>query len=98
MCLPISKYPGGIARRRRIFCPVADTEVSSIHLRHGRLLLAVHPRALCWAREADMTTNRAYLIDGCNPVLSYRPLEADSDAGPLTVARQILAACQVEVW
>ena len=45
-----------------------------------------------------MTTYRAYLIDGDDRVLSYRPLEADSDADALTVARQIVAACEVEVW
>jgi hypothetical protein len=45
-----------------------------------------------------MTIYRAYLIDGDDRVLSYRPLEADSDADALTVARQIVAACEVEVW
>lgn len=45
-----------------------------------------------------MPTYRAYLIDKDNRVASYKPIEAATDAEALTVARQFVDGCDVEVW
>jgi hypothetical protein len=45
-----------------------------------------------------MSTYRAYLIDEHNRVVSYKPIEAETDAEALTAARQFLTDCDVEVW
>jgi hypothetical protein len=45
-----------------------------------------------------MPTYRAYLINEDNRVASYKPIEADTDADALQVARQLVNGCDVEVW
>ena len=45
-----------------------------------------------------MPTYRAYLINEDNRVASYKPIDADTDAGALQVARQLVNGCDVEVW
>ena len=45
-----------------------------------------------------MPTYRAYLINEDNRVTSYKPVEADSDAEALKVAREFINGCDVEVW
>jgi hypothetical protein len=45
-----------------------------------------------------MPTYRAYLIDANDRVSSYRPIEADTDAAALQVARLLAESCDVEVW
>jgi hypothetical protein len=44
-----------------------------------------------------MPTYRAYLINGDNRVISYKP-DADTDVEALTAARQFVDGCDVEVW
>jgi hypothetical protein len=45
-----------------------------------------------------MPTYRAYLIDENNRVVSYKPVDADSDAEALQAAREFVDGCDVEVW
>ena len=45
-----------------------------------------------------MPTYRAYLIDADNRVASYKPVDADTDAEALRVARQLVDGHDVEVW
>ena len=45
-----------------------------------------------------MPTYRAYLIDADNRVASCKPVEADTDAEALRVARQLVDGHDVEVW
>jgi hypothetical protein len=45
-----------------------------------------------------MPTYRAYLINEDNRVVSYKPVEADTDAEVLQAARQHVSGCDVEVW
>jgi hypothetical protein len=45
-----------------------------------------------------MPTYRAYLIDENNRVVTYKPVEAESDAEALSAARQFIDGCDVEVW
>lgn len=45
-----------------------------------------------------MPTYRAYLIDANNRVASYKPVDADTDAEALRVARQLVDGHDVEVW
>ncbi len=45
-----------------------------------------------------MPTYRAYLINADNCVVSYRPIDADSDAEALQAAREFVNGCDVEVW
>ena len=42
-----------------------------------------------------MPTYRAYLIDENNRVVSYKPVEAESDAEALLAARQFTDGCDV---
>jgi hypothetical protein len=45
-----------------------------------------------------MPTYRAYLINGDNRVASFRPIEAETDAQALQMARRFVDGCDVEVW
>jgi hypothetical protein len=45
-----------------------------------------------------MPTYRAYLINGDNRVASFRPIEAETDAQALQLARRFVDDCDVEVW
>jgi hypothetical protein len=45
-----------------------------------------------------MPTYRAYLINGDNRVISYKPVDANTDVEALTAARQFVDGCDVEVW
>jgi hypothetical protein len=45
-----------------------------------------------------MPTYRAYLINGDNRVASFRPIEAETDAQALQMARRFVEGCDVEVW
>jgi hypothetical protein len=45
-----------------------------------------------------MPTYRAYLINTDNRVASYRPIEAETDAQALQMARRFVDGCDVEVW
>jgi hypothetical protein len=45
-----------------------------------------------------MATYRAYLINEDDRVVSYQPVEAETDTEALTAARQLVGGCDVEVW
>jgi hypothetical protein len=45
-----------------------------------------------------MPTYRAYFIDGDDRVVSYKPIEAETDAEALKAARQFVDGRDVEVW
>jgi hypothetical protein len=45
-----------------------------------------------------MPTYRAFLINEDNRVASYRPIEAETDAQALQIARRFVDGCDVEVW
>ena len=45
-----------------------------------------------------MLTYRVYLIDADDRVVSYRPVEADTDADALEAARRFVDGCELEVW
>ena len=45
-----------------------------------------------------MPTYRAYLINANNRVSSFRAIDAETDAEAMTVARQFVDGCDVEVW
>ena len=49
-------------------------------------------------RESVMPTYRAYLIDGNNRVISFKAVDAESDAEALERARPFASDCDVEVW
>jgi hypothetical protein len=41
---------------------------------------------------------RAYLLDKEGHIVTYRPIEADSDAEALEIAKQFVEGNDVEVW
>jgi hypothetical protein len=41
---------------------------------------------------------RAYLLDEEGHIVTYRPIEADSDAEALEIAKQFVQRNDVEVW
>ncbi len=89
MALPLNSFRSVSDRNR----------AGSIRFLHGPLPPVPCPRALSWAREEDnMSTYRAYLIDGDDPVASYKPIDAETDAEALKAARQFVDGCDVEVW
>jgi hypothetical protein len=45
-----------------------------------------------------MPTYRAYFIDKNNCVVSFKPLDAESDERALLVARQFVDELDIEVW
>jgi hypothetical protein len=45
-----------------------------------------------------MPTYRAYLIDASNRVMSFKAVDAASDAEALQAARPFASDCDVEVW
>jgi hypothetical protein len=45
-----------------------------------------------------MPTYRAYLMDADDRVVSYRPIDADTEADALKAARGFAEGCAVEVW
>jgi hypothetical protein len=49
-------------------------------------------------KEGIMPTYRAYLVNGDDRVISYKPIDAHTDAEALKAARQYVDGCDVEVW
>jgi hypothetical protein len=45
-----------------------------------------------------MAGYRAYLLDKEDHITAYRPIEADSDAEALEIAKQFVERHDVEVW
>ncbi len=45
-----------------------------------------------------MPTYRAYLIDQNDRVVSFQPIEADTDQAAVEAARLYADGCDVEVW
>lgn len=56
-----------------------------------------HSQALS-SMEDIMPTYRAYFIDNNNRVVSYRPLDAESDVDALLAAKQLTDGTDIEVW
>jgi hypothetical protein len=45
-----------------------------------------------------MTTYRAYLIDQNDRVVSFQPIEAETDEEAVEAARLYVDGCDVEIW
>jgi uncharacterized protein YcsI (UPF0317 family) len=65
---------------------------------HGSALASVTAQNVVSDKESVMPTYRAYLINGDNRVVSFRPIEAETDAQALQIARRFVHGCDVEVW
>jgi hypothetical protein len=53
---------------------------------------------LSWGGETIMAGYRAYLLDEENHIAASRPIEADSDAEAMEMAKQYVKGNDVEVW
>jgi hypothetical protein len=72
-------------------------QAGSIRFPHGSLFPVFMSGALSPGRGGG-ATYRAYLIDENDRVVSYKAVEACSDAEALQAARQFVDGCDVEVW
>jgi hypothetical protein len=45
-----------------------------------------------------MAGYRAYLLDREGHIAAYKPIEANSDAEAMEIAKQFVHGCDVEVW
>jgi hypothetical protein len=45
-----------------------------------------------------MPTYRAYLVDQNDRVVSFKPIDAETDEQAVTAARRFADGCDVEVW